>query len=242
MVGWYCPDAAAGRPGVRPLWARPERWTSEPARLATALGSREVKRFSVFGWDGRRVGSFPVAGAAKDSKGSLAIGSYLGASPCDDVASVGQSAKPIPVCQAITAGCGLAVGPMEDVGGFASRPYDEAPEHDEIRLGAACIVDETLVFDTDGDGKVERFGAAGLLNNVEAPSELSQTTESSITCAGSFAGVVAGHDALVRIAAGDFDGDGRYELVLRRGKDDYLLYSAPNSPARLELQGQIRVP
>jgi hypothetical protein len=245
LLGWYCPTMAAGRAGIRPLFAKDPTWSSEMPPLEQAIASRRVKRFSVLAWQGHRAGSLTVAGAAQDSGGKMAIGSYLGASACLPQSSAGDSAgkrgDEDPLCLAISRGCAPALGALEAAGGFKSRPYEEDPEQLDLFRGAACEADDLLTIDLDGDGQAEHFSIADL-RSPEAPVELPLADKPAKDCAtsasASFAASVRGHADLVRMAVLDVDGDGRLELLYRRNDNEFLLYGAPTSPARLELLGR----
>jgi hypothetical protein len=139
-------------------------------------------------------------------------------------------------CVATTHGCALALGHMEATGGFDARPYEEDPESNELASGAACEVGDQLLIDVDGDGAIERFSLSELVAGHE-PVELPLVPGGSATCEPSFAAPVAAGDSLLRVGVLDLDGDGRPEVVYRRG-DDLFVFGAPNSPARMELLGR----
>jgi hypothetical protein len=238
MVGWYCPTLAEQRPAIRPLFASPEGWTSEG--LGRRVQSRQARRFEVWGFDGRRSGSLAVLGASKDVSGAaIAIGSYVGRSPCSEVASLGEKSRTNQACQVTTGGCGLASAPLEAAGGFESRPYDEDPEVRELRPGTGCVRGPALVVDVDGDGAPEHFEVAALQSADGPPEELAYLPDESSSCdeAGAFSFALSDKRWVVAVA--DLDDDGRVELVIRTG-EEFWLYAAPNSSARLELVGRAR--
>lgn len=238
FLGWYCPDAAAGRPALRPLMAKDTEWTADPKALAKAIGTRRARQLSVLAWQGHRAGAFAVAGLARDARGSMAIGSYLGSPPCQGPATVGEPGADDPVCLSQTHGCALAIGPMEAAGGFESRPYEEDPDRQEIAVASACEAESVLVMDTDLDGKPERFNISDLQTETDAPVELALAPTSSAQCLPNFAAPSSALGDLVRLAVIDVDGDGRPEVLYRRGAGEFLLYGAPSNPARLELLGR----
>ncbi len=240
LLGWFCPEAGAGRPAIRPLFARDPKWDSDPSPLNKAIASRRVKRFTVLAWQGHAAGSMSVVGAAQDATGTMAMGAYVGASVCQPKSVRAESEIPDedPVCRALSEGCSLALGELEAAGGFHSRPYEEDPERLELFRGGACEDSDVLLLDTDGDGKVERFSISDLKGEGRAPVELPLAPLASESCQANFAASVVGHADLVRMAVLDVDGDGRIEVLYRRNSSEFLLYGAPKSPARLELLGR----
>lgn len=235
LIGWYCPKSAAGRPGVEPVLARDPGWTNDEMVLERAIDARRAKRFSVLGYQGQRAGNLSVAGGATSGGVKLAIGSYLGAEPCDVTDSLGKSTQDAECVQA-TQGCSLAVGMLEPAGGFNSRPYEEDPEAAVLAAGAACEIGENLILDVDGDGTAERFSLSEIFAG-RAPVELPLKDEGGRTCETSFASPVEGDGDIVRVGVLDLDDDGRPEVLYRQGSE-LLVYGAPNSPARMELLGR----
>ncbi len=236
FVGWFCPQSAAGRPGVLPLLAKTPEWTEDRARLARAIGTREVKRFEVFGVAGSIAGSFSVMGSGTSGGTVLAVGSYQGANACDVIDALGKVASTSATCEAETHGCALAVGPIEASSGFSSRPYDEDPERQPPAASGACEVGGNLVVDVDDDGAAERFDLSELFAGRSAV-ELPLVKEGSRVCEATFSALVDADAALYRVAVLDFDDDGRPEIAYRLG-EEILIYGAPNSPARMELLGR----
>lgn len=236
MIGWYCPESAAGRPGVEPLVARDPGWTNDRDVLERAIDTRRAKRFSVLGYQGQKVGNLSVAGGATSGGVKLAIGSYLGAEPCEIVDSLGKVTSQDAGCQRTTLGCSLAVGMLEAAGGFNARPYEEDPEAAVLTASAACEIGSNLIVDVDADGKAERFSLSEILAG-RAPVELPLKDEGGRTCEMGFAGSLSEADGIVRVGVLDLDGDGRPEVVYRT-KNELLIYGAPNSPARMELLGR----
>ena len=235
LVGWYCPQIAAGRPGIRPLAARQGSWSSDAETLAELIRSRQVKRMTVWSWDGREAGHFDIAGAATSQGGALAIGSYTGASTCAPATALGHEAAPDdPLCVAMTGGCSIAFSDIEAVGGYRSRPYEEAPEVAMPAAGGACVADDVLWIDTDGDGVRDGFALDELLGTGEAPVELPLASSSTAACEARFSGPVGDGTRLVFLAVADYDGDGRLELIFRRGGDQVVIYGSPDSPLRME--------
>jgi hypothetical protein len=239
-VGWYCPEAGAGRPAIRPLFARDPKWLSNLDPLNKAIASRRVKRFTVLAWEGHAAGSMIVMGGAQDAAGKMAMGAYVGASVCQPKSVDAQTDAPDedPVCRSLSDGCSMALGELEAAGGFHSRPYEEDPERLELFRSGACEENDVLLLDTDGDGKAERFSIVDLKGTGSAPVELPLSPIEGTSCEPTFAGAVVGHSDLVRMAVLDVDGDGRIEVLYRRNSNEFLLYGAPSSPARLELLGR----
>ncbi len=231
LLGLYCPEIAMGRPGIRPLMARISVWTEDKEEFDSAIASRSVKQFSVLGWPGRRAGLFSVAGLARVSSGSLAIGSYQGASVCN-TAALGKESSDDASCVAQTQGCALALAQIGLSSGFEAPPYGEDPDSTTIAFGGGCEIGNVLMVDMDSDGKNEYFLLDDLMSQEAAPVEL-PASSGTHTCVPSFASVI--NSKLVRLATLDVDGDGRMEILFQRGKEEFLLYGAPNHPARLEL-------
>lgn len=235
MLAWYCPLSAAGRPGVEMLMAQEAGWTTGASDLQSAVASRRVKRFTVLGWLGNRAGWFSVAGAGRSGGVDLAIGSYQGKSPCEVATELADGATgEDPTCLRETAGCAIAIGAIEPAGGFRARPYEEDPEVKLYPSAAACEAADELVIDMDGDGLAEHFSIAQLIGAQEAPAELPYLAASTASCTVNFAQALLGN-SVTRVAVLDVDGDSRPEVLYRRNGTEFLLYGAPNNPARLEL-------
>jgi hypothetical protein len=245
-----CPQAAGGRAGVVPVMARRLSWVVDTDELAGMLERRWARQFSVFGWDGRRVGLFSVAGAAEAGPHpAVAIGSYAGASPCQPPARSGTDVTFDPDCVAALEHCGVAVAVLEPAGGIDARPFDEDPEPSTFDVGRACAVDGVLLVEIDGDGTTEAFPLDQFLDNFRAPpEEIMAVPRKEASCALSFASreVVPPADprdwrGLDVLAVVDLDGDGRRELIVTYRYSDrrtWAIYSPRSTTARLELVGE----
>jgi hypothetical protein len=259
FVGEMCPSGAAGRPGVVPMFVRGGDWKDDPDEVEEPLGRNAIRELAVLGEDGGRAGVFTVMGAADVGIGmDVAIGSYVGASPC---AQAGQGGKPAddPACVAATHGCGLAIAPIapgQDAYGGPS-PADVGAEVDVPPAGTACVAGDTLVVDIDGDGAAETYSLPAFLDQVRAPAdEVTAVPTAAPACKGSFARWSAHVDAGVEpdgapdpryrveidlLGVADVDGDGRRELFLAFRYPDrraVVVYSATSSAGRLEKVGE----
>jgi hypothetical protein len=240
LVGEMCPTAASGRPAIRPLFVRRERWRDEAAALISPVERREARQFSVLGWDGRRAGLFSVAGSAETDHGAAAIGAYAGHSPCEKRRGAGPGVQE-PDCEAVVRGCGLAAAVLEPAGGFQSRPAEEDPDPAAFETGGACIAGGNLVVDIDRDGKPEAYPVAGFASATGAGSEaVVSVAGGGAACTPRFAfrGASApGAGGMDVLGVVDLDGDGRQEIVVSLragGRQVWALYSARESSARLE--------
>ena len=249
VVGELCLRGAAGRPAVAPLLERTMQWTDTPAELANAVERGSVPRFAGFGVDGKIAGLFDTVGLAEISLGqSVASGTYVGGAPCSSDAGSGQRTED-PACTAATNGCGLAVAEM-------ARPGDP-PETPAYQVGGACLTGDALAVDIDGDGAVESFPLAGVLDGIRGPAqEWSASQNGKPPCAPKFAlydirlapeaepGKPADARAVVMLdllGVIDLDGDGRNELVIALRFPTVrtvVVYTASSSPQRLELAGE----
>jgi hypothetical protein len=249
VIGELCPQAAAGRPAIAPLVMRKATWIDEPAELANVIERGGVPRFAVFGFDGKVAGMFDTLGLTDlGISQQVASGTYIGAPPCTADAGGGQRAED-PKCASATGGCGIAVGEL-------ARP-DDPPPTPAFRTGGACVAGDALAIDIDGDGVLERFPLAALLDGGRGPAgEWTASTAGGAACAPAFElyGVqltpaaepdkpidpkhVVGLDVLAVI---DVDGDDRKELVLALKFPTVrtiAVYTAPESARRLELAGE----
>jgi hypothetical protein len=261
LVGEMCPDGAAGRPGVTPMFVRGVDWKDDVADVEEPLARGEVRQFAVMGEDGRRAGVFTVMGAADVGQGAdVAIGSYAGASPCAQPPSAnGAAAKDDPACVAATRGCGLAIAPIvpgQDA--FGGGPEVMSDDALTPPVGSACVVGDTLVVDIDGDGAAETYSLPAFLDPVRAPAdEVTAVPTAAPACQGSFARWKARVDTggepgggapdpkykveIDLLGVADVDGDGRRELLLAfryPDKRTVAVYSATSTAARLELVGE----
>lgn len=249
LVGEMCPEGAAGRPAVAPLFARGVGWTANVEDVTARL-ERSARAFAVLGPDGKRAGVFEVLGAADVGlAGDVAIGSYVGRGPCTPYSDEGGAA-PDAACVRATSGCGIAVASID---GGAARDA-EVPE---LTTGAACIAGDALIVDVDGDGASESFAVAGFVDPVRAPAEeVIAAPVVGPACDARFA--VYGH--VVRppsepgvaddprydvgvdvLGVVDLDADGRHELVIAFRYPDrrtLALYSAQRQAGRLDLVGE----
>jgi hypothetical protein len=259
VVGEMCPQGAGGRPAVAPLLIHNVGWSDNAADVTAAVERGSVPRFSVFGVDGKLAGAFDTVGVVDVGlPQQVASGAYAGASPCTYAAAA--KAKPVPgeiatraedpKCGPATNGCGLAVGDLVHPG--------EPPATSQFTIGAACIAGDQLVVDIDGDGKLESFPLAGVLDGIRSPAaEWTASPTATATCEPTKFQL---YD--VRLAAEpdpgkpvdaksvvlmdvlgviDLDGDGRRELVVALRFPtirSIVVYSATAMAQRLELAGE----
>jgi hypothetical protein len=244
-----CPKAAAGRPGVLPLFLRNVGWQSQAADVSAPLERRSARQFMVLGWDGRRVGVFSVAGAAEVDDGVAAIGAFAGTSPCEKKSVPGQGKELEADCVTAQAHCGVAVAVLEPSGGFEARPAEEDPDPATVEPAGMCVANGLLLVDVDGDGTSEAFPAAGFLDESRGPAdEVGAVAAGGASCAPRFAAraVVPPGDprdwrGMDVVGVADFDGDGRREIVCvyqYAGRRTWALYSATDFPGRLDLVGE----
>jgi hypothetical protein len=250
MVGEMCPQAAAGRPAVAPLVMRSATWVDAQADLAYVIERGMVPRFAVFGVDGKVAGVFEAVGLM-DLGISLqvAAGTYVGGMPCTADAGGGPRTED-PKCAPATGGCGIAAGEL-------ARP-DDLPPTPVFQTGGACLQGDALAADIDGDGVLEQFPLAGVLDGVRSPAAewSAAATPAAATCKPAFQlydvrltpvvepgkAVDPKHNVgLDVLGVIDLDGDTRKELVLALKFPTVrtiVVYTAPESARRLELAGE----
>jgi hypothetical protein len=256
LVGEMCPEGAAGRPGVAPMFVRGVEWKDDADDVEEPLARNAIRQLAVLGENGQRAGVFTVMGTADVGLGAdVAIGSYIGGSPCArPIDTSGAKAADDPACTAATHGCGLAVAPViPGVDAYGTPTADDdAPAPP---TGTACIAGDTLVVDIDGDGAAETFSMPAFLDPVRAPAdEVTSVATAAPPCKGSFAHFSARVDAGGEPGAGapdpkykveidllgvaDVDGDGRKELFVAFRYPDrrtVAVYSATSMASRLDL-------
>lgn len=260
VVGEMCPQGAGGRPAVAPLVMRTLAWTDNADEVGAAIERGSVPRFSVFGTDGKLAGAFDTLGLVDVTGGpDVASGTYTGASPCTgdvvakpaNAAAGGQVAtrSEDPACGKATGGCGLAVGEITR----ADEPLDTTP----YATGGACISGDQLAVDIDGDGRIESFPLAGMLDGIRGPAqEWTASPMLGAACTPKFSlydirlapepepGKPVDAKAVVMVdvlGVIDLDGDGRKEIVLAQRFPtvrSIVVYTATSSPQRLELAGE----
>lgn len=224
VVGEMCPLGVAGRPGLLPLLLRGVQWTDEPVEVGSAISRGEATKFSVFGLDGKRAGTFdPVGIAEVGLPQTVAAGAYSGAGPCTRGSASGVRLEE-PPCQSATRGCGIAVATLGDAAG-----RDGAGSGQEWKTGGACVAGDELAIDVDGDGAAEVFPLAGFLDGRREPAELVEARpQVAAACAPSFtvfglrhaappdAGKRAAEYVVLMdvLAVVDLDDDGLQEVVL----------------------------
>jgi hypothetical protein len=249
LVGELCPQGAAGRPAVAPLLIRTTQWLDATSEVTGAVERGATPRFVVFGVDGRIAGVFDTLGLADIALGqSVASGTYVGSGPCSADAGQGQRTDD-PKCTAATNGCGLAVAEV-------TRP-DDPPETPRYQTAGACVSGDALGVDIDGDGAVEWFPLAQVLDGIRAPAqEWAALQGTRPACKPAFVqydiklapapepGKLPDARATVMfdlLGVVDLDGDGRQELVIALRFPTVrtvVVYSASQSAQRLELVGE----
>ena len=134
---------------------------------------------------------------------------------------------------------------------------DDPPVTPAYSTGGACLTGDALAVDIDGDGAVETFPLSGVLDGIRGPAqEWSATRSAKTACTPKFTlydvrlapeaepGKSPDARAVVMLdllGAIDLDGDGRKELVVALRFPTVrtvVVYSARNSPERLELVGE----
>lgn len=250
MVGEMCPEGAAGRPGVVPVFLRTLDWSADDDDVGDAVRNHSARRFSVYAWNGQRAGVFSVAGSAEVGLDRpVAIGAYAGRSPCVSLDARGTASDPDPACVEAQAHCGLAIAPVEPGSGFTARPYGEEPDPIALRTGGGCAANDTLFVDIDGDGVTESFPAADFLGPVRGPAEeVSAVPMKRSGCKPAFSvrHVLPPADpkhwrGLDLVGVIDLDGDGRFELVMSYHYSDrrtWAVYTAIGNAGRLELAAE----
>jgi hypothetical protein len=251
VVGEMCPQGAGGRPAVAPLIMRGVNWVDAPAEVAAAVERGSVPRFYVFGVDGKIAGSFDTLGLAEVGISQpVATGTYVGSSPCTYPTSAkpGAAREEDPSCGPITHGCGFAAGEITHA--------DDPPEKPSFTIGGACMSGTELAVDIDGDGKIESFPIAGVLDPVRGPApEWTASPTATASCKPTFhvydlrlapeprPGKSADKGLVIVDVLGvvDLDGDGRRELVLAMRfptTRSIVVYTATETAQRLELAGE----
>jgi hypothetical protein len=254
VVGEMCPQGAGGRPAVAPLLMRSVQWSDRVDDVGAAVERGSVPRFTVFGTDGKLAGAFDTLGLVDVAGGApVASGTYTGASPCtyEAGAKVGSTSTRAeePKCGQATGGCGLAVGDL-------TRPGD-APDMPPFAVGGACVTGDQLAVDVDGDGRIESFPIAGVLDGIREPAqEWPASPTATATCTPQFqiydiklaapadGGKGIDQKSIVSmdlLGVLDLDGDGRKELVIAlrfATVRSIVVYTATQSAERLELAGE----
>jgi len=249
MIGELCPQGAAGRPAVMPLMIRTVAWTDKAEEVSAVVERGGVPRFIVFGVDGKPAGAFETLGVADVGLAQpVASGTYVGALPC--TAGVGKGARTEdPKCVPATNGCGLAVGELARA--------DDPENTTAFATAGACVSGDMLAVDIDGDGVMESFPLAAVLDGMREPAEeWSAAPTAGAACKPAFqiyninlAPPGNGNKApdpkqvvkLVVLGVVDVDGDGRRELVLAfefPTVRTIAVYTAAGSAQRLELAGE----
>ncbi len=249
MVGEMCPQGAAGRPAVIPLMMRTMQWTDAPTEVSEVVERGSVPRWVVFGTDGKPAGAFETLGVADiGTPQQVAAGTYVGASPCTADAGGGQRIED-PGCVGATDGCGLAVGEL-------TRP-DDPPSTPVLAPGGACLSGDAIALDVDGDGVIESFPLASLLDSVRGPAqEWSAAPTAGAACKPTFKlfniklvrppepGKPVDQKSVVVLdvlGVVDLDGDARKELVIALRFPTVrtvVVYAASGSAQRLELAAE----
>jgi hypothetical protein len=248
MVGEMCPQGAGGRAAVAPLVMRTVSWSDNAQDVGNVVERGATPRFAVYGVDGKVAGTFDTIGLTDSSQQPIASGTYAGGAPCSTEVGAGQPRADDAKCAAAFASCGLAVAEMQ-------RP-DDPPETLKRATGGACISGDQLAVDIDGDGIVESFPLAQILDGIRGPAtEWTAAPAAAGPCTPSFqlydirleAPPVRGRtDAKATVMLDvmgvvDLDGDGKKELVLALRFPtvrSIVVYGTTGIPQRLELFGE----
>ncbi len=249
MVGEMCPQGAGGRPAVVPLMMRTMQWTDSPAEISEVVERGSVPRWIVFGTDGKSAGAFETLGVTDiGMPQQVAAGTYVGASPCTADAGGGQRTEET-ACVGATEGCGLAVGELTRA--------DDPPSTPVLATAGACLSGDAIALDIDGDGAIESFPLASLLDSVRGPAqEWSAAPTAGAACKPTFKlfniklvrppepGKPVDPKSLVVLdvlGVVDLDGDARKELVIALRFPTVrtvVVYAASGSAQRLELAAE----
>ncbi|HSK01956.1 MAG TPA: hypothetical protein VK932_11970 [Kofleriaceae bacterium] len=248
-----CPQAAGGRPAIAPVVMRTSTWIDAQAELAGIIERGSVPRFAVFGVDGKVAGVFDTLGLTDIGiPQQVATGTYVGGMPCTADAGTGERTEH-PKCTPATGGCGIAVGEL--------ARYDDPPPLPAYPAGGACLAGDALAVDIDGDGEMEQFPLAGVLDGARGPAgEWTASTVAGATCKPASSPSFSLYDVRLTpvaepgkpidpkhvvgldvLAVADLDGDGRMELVLALRFPTVrtiVVYTAPDVARRLELAGE----
>jgi len=228
---------------------RTVQWTDAPAEVSDTVERGSVPRFVVYGVDGKPAGVFDTLGVADIGMAqSVASGTYVGASPCTADAGSGARTED-PACGIATAGCGLAVGEL-------AHP-DDPPTTPKFDTGGVCLSGDAIAVDIDGDGVIESFPLASVLDGIRGPAqEWSAAPTASAACSPKFelfdiklvrppepGKPIDTKSVIVLDVLGvlDLDGDGRNELVLALRFPTVrtvLVYTPVGSAQRLELAAE----
>jgi hypothetical protein len=256
LIGEMCPQGAAGRPAIAPLVMRGVQWIDAPAELGSTIERGSVPRFVVFGTDGKLAGAFDTAGVVDVGMPMpVATGAYAGAFPCSYQIGATEAQGQLttraddPRCTAATHGCGLAFGEV-------THP-DDGADTPAFPTGGACLSGDALAVDIDGDGRVESFPLAQVLDGIRGPAqEWSAEKMATAACVPHYElydiklvpqtdrGGAADPKSIVMmdvLGVVDLDGDGKMELVLAlhfANVRSIVVYSAVETPERLELVGE----
>ena len=258
LIGEMCPQGAGGRPAVAPIALRSVTWTDNPADMTAAVERGSVPRFVVLGVDGKLAGVFDTMGIVDVGlPQAVAAGAYAGASPCTFASAVVAQSRPGDIsmrsedlkCGQATNSCGIAIGDVV-------HP-DDPPATPSYVTGGACISGDQLAVDIDGDGRIESFPLAGVLDGSRSPAtEWTSSPTSTAACEPKYElyGVKLDAEAdpgkavdpksrvtMDVLGVVDVDGDGRRELVLAlqfATVRTILVYTATAQAQRLELAGE----
>ena len=250
VVGEMCPQGAAGRPAVAPLVLRTISWSDNPTEVGNVVERGATPRFGVFGIDGKLAGTFDTVGLVDAGLAQpIASGTYAGGPPCSSETQHGAPRVDDRKCTAALGSCGLAVA-------LLARP-DDPPETPQLSVGGACISGDQLAVDIDGDGIVESFPLAQILDGIRGPAaEWSAAPTAGAACTPAFQlydvrlapelepGRKDDGKAVVMLdvmGVVDLDGDGKKELVIALRFPtvrSIVVYGTTGITQRLELLGE----
>jgi hypothetical protein len=205
LVGEYCPGKSITGL-LRPLaFATGRSWSAKPQVLDLALRSTSSP-FAMITFKAKIDGAFRLEHLETLPSGGLAATGtqdWWGWSGCVEKLGPNKGVES-KACDVATEGCTLT---FALVGGDTQRyipPW---------RPGAACVAQNRLVMDVDGDGNVESFA----LPEDAALVDLEPVNVPRAQCKPTFSDYpdLGGHPRVIDIlGVADFDGDGRTEVVL----------------------------
>ncbi len=249
MIGELCPTGAGGRPAIAPLVMRTVAWVDAAADVQGMIERGGVPRFSAFGVDGKVAGVFESVGLTDIGPAqAVATGTYVGAAPCTSEGPGGARVED-PKCGVATNGCGIAVGEL--------GRSDDPPPLPKFVTGGACLSGDAIAVDIDGDGVMESFPIASILDGIRTPAE---EWTAAPTVGASCKPTFQVYDirltpppepgkapdpkqvvGLTVLGVIDVDNDGRKELVIAFDFPTIrtiVVYTATGAPTRLELAGE----
>ena len=216
VVGAYCPTILHGRAAVVPVLGG---WSEDV--LPEVIERGLVRQFTVLGWRTDIAGVFDVIAPTKIGKRAMAVGGFIGHSPCQYRDNIAEPWKTDSACEKILKTCGVAFARTEAASGLTARPFDESPTPlSTVSRGVGCVARDALFVRDSSEEFFSRFEMAEILS--DARDEVLGKPVAEPPCEPAISS--RGKNVSI-LAITDFDNDGNEDVLVSVSNEGGALWS-----------------